>query len=171
MNNSYKDPHYAPDPEDIVLYRTYAFTLSPAIEYTDLIQFRASMTKLLNDLSIHNDIQYIAYELHPEISHHCRLHLHGYIATNDIIKLYLKFLLPLQSKATYCLKEIKDAEWDKYVNKQKLIPWKITSRISADPQLVINKITANNDQQTGEQLIKEHTLLTSYTLPKKKFRR
>lgn len=171
MNNNYKDPHYAPDPEDIVLYRTYAFTLSPAIEYTDVIQFRASMTKLLNDLSMHNDVQYIAYELYPEISHHCRLHLHGYIATNDIIKLYLKFLLPLQSKATYCLKEIKDAEWDKYVNKQKLIPWKINSRISSDPQLIINKITVDNDQQTGKQLLNEQSLLTATYIKTKKHRK
>lgn len=111
-------------PEDCYTGVLYSFSINPQ-EQPEFQCFYRMKLNTLRDWSQQfedkmSKVHYCEYTLTCEIGSGGRLHYHGYIKINNIVKFYLHDLRYLKELGTYEIDKIEDKEvWNIYVEKQK----------------------------------------------------
>lgn len=119
-----KRAHSAPPIEEMKKFDCYAISINPSDRYQwtevkdDEHRFRQTLLTLLVKLKNIRGVS--ALKLYTEISSSGRIHFHGLINFNDLVKFYTIGFRQLSKFGTFEIDFIKDQDvWTKYCSKQK----------------------------------------------------
>lgn len=127
--------HKAIKPEQCVVGQRYAFSFNP-LDQPKFVQFHkvtlTTYTDWQNGVRKHLSFKHAKVNVFMEISSKGRLHYHGFIIIQNIVKFYLHDLPRLRMEGSYEIDTISDLPiWHEYLVKQKsfMLPWCIQNEL------------------------------------------